>query len=106
MGYYIKRQNYKRLCHELNIFLTRDGYDDILYYFKINNIKLKANDDTIVVTTHNNIYTVGIIIENDSYYWYLEPYNNSYFLSKSALKGNFDMILLAIKENEELYTKK
>ena len=98
--------NYKRLCHELNIFLTRDGYNDILYYFKTNNIKLKANNDSIIVITSNNTYTIGIIIEQGEYYWYLVPYNNSYFLSKSTLKGNFDMMLLAIKENEEFYTKK
>lgn len=59
----------------------------------------------MIIIFNKNRYTVSIIKQTDAYYWCLKPYNNFKFLTKSKLKGNLDMILLAIKENEEFYNK-
>ena len=46
-------------------------------------------------------YYVSIVKKNDNKdYWYLTPYNKSYF--STSYENGFDIVLFAIKENEEL----
>lgn len=95
----------KRFCIELSKFLKLNNCSDILRTYKKYNIHFLSNEEKLIILFNQKKYTVSIIIENDVYYWYLVPYNNSYFITKSKLVGNLDMILLAIKEDFEMYNK-
>lgn len=89
----IKNILYNKLC---NITHKIEKYKSMGY-----RINYDTNNDQLIIN-HNNIdYTVKIIEENNNLYWYLEPYNDTYFTT--LYENGFDMVLFAIKENENLY---
>lgn len=52
-------------------------------------------------------YIISIIELDEILYWHLEPYNGSVFNTRIDATGEkLKMVLFAIKENEELYSKK
>lgn len=84
-------------------------YEKILYLTKNINkynkegyrIKYDISDNQLIINyKKSNNYYVKIISDNNTLYWVLEPYDNSYF---STEYNNFDIMLHAIKENEELH---
>lgn len=75
------------------------------YYNKGYIIKVDNNDCHLIIKYKRKKYDVSIIKNTDDYYWFLEPYNNSYFTTKLSSINSFEMVMLAIKEDVELYTK-
>ena len=63
------------------------------------------NSQLIINYNGSKDYVVDVVINFDnSYYWHLTPYNNSYF--ETRIDNNFNYVLFAIKENEELYLER
>jgi hypothetical protein len=93
----------KRLCQELDVFIKKGDCEDKLKIYTKTNLKILNGNDRLIIKSKNLTYEVGIIFEDDGYYWLLKPYKDSYFTTPSRLWGNFSMILQAIKDNEELY---
>lgn len=60
----------------------------------------------LIISYRNNTYEVKVIEKDNNYYWYLEPYNSSYFMTNYYNPSSFDMVLFAIKEDVELYSSK
>ena len=82
-----------------NISPKADHYKDSGYLIEIDN-------DSLEIIYKDQRYTVKVVEEDGSFYWHLKPYNNSYYRTIIDSTGNhFDMVLFAIKENEELYGK-
>ena len=80
--------------------LIADNIDK--YIPKGYNIKYDTINNVLIVKYNNsNDYIIKIIEENNKLYWYLEPYNKTYYTT--LFENGFDMILFAIKENETLY---
>ena len=72
------------------------------YISKGYDIKYDINNNVLIVKYNNKSeYTIKIIQDNNELYWYLEPYNNTYYTT--LFENGFDMVLFAIKENETLY---
>lgn len=57
----------------------------------------------LFIKYNNSTYIAKIILNDGSLYWQLEPYNNSVFTTKFESEESFDLVLFAIKENDELY---
>lgn len=77
--------------------------------YQENGFKLEFDFETgfIFATYMGVVYNIGIINRNSQLYWILKPYNNSYFETKcNPNDKSFDLVLFAIKENEELYRNK
>lgn len=82
-------EEYKKYCN--------DGYS-ILY---------ESHNSEIVVYYCKKKYIISIIELDEILYWHLEPYNGSVFNTRIDATGEkLKMVLFAIKENEELYSKK
>lgn len=58
----------------------------------------------LLITYRSKEYVVNLIDKDDQLYWHLVPYNNSFF--ETNIDNGLDIILFAIKENEDLYSKK
>lgn len=72
------------------------------YISKGYDIKYDINNNVLIVKYNNKSeYTIKIIQDNNELYWYLEPYNKTYYTT--LFENGFDMVLFAIKENETLY---
>lgn len=82
-------EEYKKYCNA--------GYS-ILY---------EPHNSEIVVYYCKKEYRISIIELDEILYWHLEPYNGSVFNTRiDATSERLKMVLFAIKENEELYSKK
>jgi len=69
-------------------------------------IEFNFYNNSLEITYNKNIYTVSIIDKENKIYWHLQPYNGSFFeTTVNTHQNNFDMILLAIFENDKLYNK-
>ena len=60
----------------------------------------------LIISYRNNTYEVKVIEKDNTYFWYLEPYNSSCFMTNYYNPSSFDMVLFAIKEDVELYSSK
>lgn len=96
------------LITELCTFLNKENTPTLLEEYKKKRIRVYYGYGNVLsVITHKNKYTIGITKEKKRFYWILRPYNGSYFKTEAELgKGNLEIVLFAIKENEELYSKK
>lgn len=52
---------------------------------------------------NHHIYKVTIIKSENERYWYLKPYNKSYFTTDAKYENSFDLVIYAIKENDIKY---
>ncbi len=82
------------------------------YILKNNN---KYVDEGFIIYIHSNYlkiwfnhhyYYVIIIMEEKQYYWHLKPYNKSYYTTFSKDINSFDFVILAIKEQDKIISKK
>lgn len=73
---------------------NNDGYN-ILYDL--------LNKQLIVNYKNSKDYFINIIEDNNTLYWKLQPYNNSNYTTD--YDNGLDIVLFAIKENEEYYNK-
>lgn len=69
-------------------------------------IEYDTEKHILVISYNKRTYKVKIINKDNNYYWYLEPYNSSCFMTNYYNPSSFDMVLFAIKENDELYSSK
>lgn len=78
---------------------------NILHNYISNGFKFELERKTckLIITYRNKEYIVSIIKENDQYYWQLIPYNKASFITN--IDNGLEIVLFAIKENEELYIK-
>lgn len=58
----------------------------------------------LIVTYKNKEYKIKLIEENKQLCWCLTPYNHSSFITN--IDNGLEIVLFAIKENEELYSSK
>lgn len=58
----------------------------------------------LIITYSCKEYVVNLVNKNEKLYWHLVPYNNSFY--ETSVDNGLDSIIFAIKENEELYSKK
>lgn len=58
----------------------------------------------LIITYSSKEYVVNLINKDEQLYWHLAPYNNSFF--ETSIDNGLDIVIFAIKENDELYSKK
>lgn len=78
-----------------NIDKYNNGGYNILYNL--------LNKQLIVNYKNSKDYFINIIEDNNTLYWKLQPYNNSNYTTD--YDNGLDIVLFAIKENEEYYNK-
>lgn len=66
------------------------------------NIQFDMNNFELIITYKNKEYIVKLTRIDNQLYWHLVPYNNSVF--NTAIENGLNVVLFAIKENEELYS--
>lgn len=93
--------NAVRLKEQMNLFFKREDCENILKQYKQYHVKIKYNDENMYVLFNRSLYIVGITDNS----WYLFPYKDSYFTTSISIDGLFDMILMAMKDNEEIHKK-
>lgn len=93
----------KVMISQLDLILK--NHNKLSQYYKDGfKIIIDLNDSSLIVYYKSKIYNIHIEKENDDFYWILSPYNKSYFKTKIDMEtSNFDILIFAIKENEELY---
>ena len=85
-------------------FFERSDYEEILQKYKKVGVKIFLGENSLIIYKNNHKYIVTITNHDQRYFWHLEPYHNSYYETFADIeKGNLDIVLFAIKENEELY---
>jgi len=86
---------FKQVCTITNNIseYRKKGYS-IIYDFE---------NQLLSINYNNSTYIAKIILNDGSLYWQLEPYNNSLFTTKYESEESFNLVLFAIKENDELY---
>lgn len=63
--------------------------------------------DKYLRTIYNHhVYKITIVSDNNFFYYYLQPYNKSYFITLANNPKSFEMVLYAIKEHENLLKRK
>lgn len=74
------------------------------YNYMLNGYKFELDYKTcrLIITYKNKQYVVTIICENGKFCWQLIPYNRKKFVT--SINNSLEMVLLAIKENDELYS--
>ena len=90
-----------QLKKQMDLFFKRADCENILKQYRKYHIKIKYNDDNMYVLFNRSLYIVGITDNS----WYLFPYKDSYFTTSISIDGLFDMILMAMKDNEEIHKK-
>ena len=93
--------NAVQLKEQMNLFFKREDCENILKQYKQYHVKIKYNDDNMYVLFNRSLYIVGITDNS----WYLFPYKDSYFTTSISFDGMFDMVLMAMKDNEEIHKK-
>ncbi len=80
------------------IFKNNHRYvaDGLIIYIRSNYLKIKYN---------HHYYYVIIIKENNIYYWQLRPYNKSFYTTPYDNANSFELVIMAIKENDKLVFK-
>lgn len=93
----------KPLVEELDRLFARKDFKKYMKPYIDAGIQFFVVSDHIVAKAPKNNYVMGIIKDkmDKKYYWYLYPYNNSYYMT--AVENGIEMIFFAIKENELLY---
>jgi len=87
----------KILCNQLCSIIPR-----IMKYSKMGySISINGHVDSLNIEYNGSTYEVKIIENESSYYWYLKPYNNSFFTTNVKNPKSFEIVLFAIKKNEE-----
>lgn len=86
---------YKQVC---TITTNMNKYEKMGY-----KILYDIEDHYLLITYRDSTYITKIVEIDSSTYWHLEPYNNSIFTTKLDNPNSFEIVLFAIKENEELY---
>lgn len=90
-----------QLKKEMDLFFKREDCENILKQYRKYHVKIKYNDENMYVLFNRSLYIVGITDNS----WYLFPYKDSYFTTSISFNGMFDMILMAMKDNEEIHKK-
>lgn len=62
-----------------------------IYFRRANHFGIRYN---------HHFYKTTIIKKGTKYYWYLEPYNKSYFIYPAEDRNSFDVVIRAIKDND------
>lgn len=91
-----------QLKKQMDLFFKREDCENILKQYRKYHIKIKYNNDNMYVLFNRSLYIVGITDNS----WYLFPYRYSYFTTSISIDGLFDMILLEMKDNEEIHKKR
>lgn len=52
---------------------------------------------------NHHIYKTTIIKVGKERYWYLKPYNKSYYMTSAKTLNSFELVIYAIKENDRNY---
>ena len=58
----------------------------------------------LLITYSSKEYVVNLVVKDGQYQWRLTPYNNSFF--ETSINNGLDIVIFAIKENENLYVRK
>ena len=87
----------EHICNHICERQKNGENDNMDIYIHANYLRVKYN---------NKIYKVSIVKEDDKHFWYLTPYNKSYFTTLAKDRNSFDTVVFAIKEHDELYKKK
>lgn len=58
----------------------------------------------LIITYRSKEYVVNLKNKDEQLYWHLVPYNNSFF--ETSIDNGLYIVVFAIKENDELYSKK
>ncbi|MCM1370756.1 MAG: hypothetical protein NC181_02550 [Clostridium sp.] len=61
------------------------------------------HDDYIRIKYNHKVYKAKIIFENSTLYWYLTPYNKSYFLTEIKNDNSFEALIFAIRDNHNYF---
>lgn len=80
--------------------------DNLVNYILINNDKyisdgfeIWIHEKSLRIKYSHKIYNLKVMIENNLSYWFLEPYNNSYFKTEIKEYSSFESIIYAIKDD-------
>lgn len=93
--------NAVQLKEQMDLFFKREDCENILKQYRKYHVKIKYNENNMYVLFNRSLYIVGITDNS----WYLFPYKDSYFTTSLNFPGMFDMILMAMKDNEEIHKK-
>ena len=70
--------------------------------YKEEGFEMWLHDNYIRIKYNHKIYVAKIIKKDNILYWYLEPYNKSYFETKIKSYNTFEAIIFAIKDNDKI----
>ncbi len=67
---------------------------------------IRFGDYFLRIKYNHKIYKVAIIKSENERYWYLKPYNKSYYTTNARDYNSFELVIYAIKENDLIISHK
>jgi hypothetical protein len=61
---------------------------------------IRFGDYFLRIKCNHHIYKIAIIKSENERYWYLKPYNKSYYTTNARYYNSFEFVIYAIKEND------
>ncbi len=110
----IKKTNIKSI-EPIIYELTFKDETLIIWQYPINELEGNIQNKVLIfvlviiflrIKYNHKIYKVAIIKSEDERYWYLKPYNKSYYTTNARDYNSFELVIYAIKENNILFDKK